>query len=149
MRFKVSHHQKQFVGYNSLPPVLLGMRSALKADIGHSSAELVYGTPLTLPGELFMESKMIDYHDFVDQLHKYLQNIKPTPTSKHGSQKIFIHKDLQHCTHVMVQRAIINSGLKLKYHGRFPILAKHEKYYELSSTEKGPTYQSIGLNRLS
>jgi hypothetical protein len=35
-----------------LPWVLLGLRAALKDDNGVSSVELVYGAPLTLPGQL-------------------------------------------------------------------------------------------------
>nr|CAH8876148.1 unnamed protein product [Trichobilharzia regenti] len=38
----------------SLPLVLLGIRNALKTDAGCTSAELVYGTTLRLPGELFL-----------------------------------------------------------------------------------------------
>ena len=34
-----------------LPWVLLGIRTASKEDLGYSSAELVYGQPLTAPGE--------------------------------------------------------------------------------------------------
>ena len=34
-----------------LPWVLLGLRTAPKEDLGYSSAELVYGEPLTVPGE--------------------------------------------------------------------------------------------------
>nr|XP_037280433.1 protein NYNRIN-like [Rhipicephalus microplus] len=41
----------------ALPFVLLGVRTALKADIGCCSAELVYGTTLRLPGEFFTTSK--------------------------------------------------------------------------------------------
>ena len=36
---------------DELPWVLLGLRTAPKEDLGFSTAELVYGTPLTVPGE--------------------------------------------------------------------------------------------------
>ena len=36
-----------------LPWVLLGIRTAPKEDLGCSSAELVYGAPVTVPGEFF------------------------------------------------------------------------------------------------
>ena len=35
-----------------LPWVLLGLRAAPKGDSGLSSAELVYGAPISLPGEM-------------------------------------------------------------------------------------------------
>ena len=34
--------------------VLLGIRTALKTDLGCSVAQLVYGTTLRIPGELFV-----------------------------------------------------------------------------------------------
>lgn len=40
----------------TLPLVLLGIRSAFKDDLQSSSAELLYGEPLRLPGELFDHS---------------------------------------------------------------------------------------------
>ena len=39
-----------------LPIVLLGIRSTLEEDLHHSSAELVYGTNLRLPGELLVKT---------------------------------------------------------------------------------------------
>ncbi|GBN45416.1 hypothetical protein AVEN_8262-1, partial [Araneus ventricosus] len=36
-----------------LPTILLGIRTALKEDIGSSAAELIYGTNLRYPGEFF------------------------------------------------------------------------------------------------
>ncbi len=40
----------------ALPLTLLGIRSSLKEDIGCTSAELVYGTTLRLPGEFFVSA---------------------------------------------------------------------------------------------
>jgi len=37
----------------ALPLALLGIRTAIKEDLGHSPAEFVYGEMLRLPGELF------------------------------------------------------------------------------------------------
>ncbi|XP_054717281.1 protein NYNRIN-like [Uloborus diversus] len=45
------HLQQSKSWVDALPLVLLGLRSALKEDIGYSSAELLYGSPLRLPGE--------------------------------------------------------------------------------------------------
>ena len=41
---------------DTLPLVLLGIRTALKVDISSSAAEMVYGTTLRLPGEFFSPS---------------------------------------------------------------------------------------------
>ena len=53
---------------DSLPLVLLGIRTALKEDIQSTAAEMVYGTTLRLPGEFFnppSTSSLNDPLDFV------------------------------------------------------------------------------------
>ena len=47
-------HSPQSHWIDALPLVLLGIRSALKEDLACTSAELVYGTTLRLPGECFL-----------------------------------------------------------------------------------------------
>ena len=41
---------------NTLPLVLLGIKAAVKEDLGCSTAELVYGFTLCLPGQFFLPS---------------------------------------------------------------------------------------------
>ena len=38
----------------SLPLILLGIRTALKEDINSTTAEMIYGTTLRLPGQFFL-----------------------------------------------------------------------------------------------
>ena len=55
----------------ALPFVLLGVRMAFKEDIGCTTAELVYGSTLRLPGEFFNQSKgeqMPDQATYTTQL---------------------------------------------------------------------------------
>ncbi len=54
-----------------LPWVLLGLRTTLKEDIGSSAAELVYGTTLSVPGDLIVPSTAPDptHSSFLRQLH--------------------------------------------------------------------------------
>ncbi len=39
---------------DTLPLILLGIRTALKEDVSATTAEMVYGTTLRLPGEVFL-----------------------------------------------------------------------------------------------
>ncbi|KRY81401.1 hypothetical protein T4B_5682, partial [Trichinella pseudospiralis] len=43
-----ANHSHRWI--DALPLVLLGIRSSVKEDIRHAPAELVYGSPLRLPG---------------------------------------------------------------------------------------------------
>ncbi|CAH8493417.1 unnamed protein product [Dicrocoelium dendriticum] len=47
----------------ALPMILLGIRSALKADLHTSSAKLVYGQLLRLPGDFFSENPRTPRYD--------------------------------------------------------------------------------------
>lgn len=54
----------------NIPLTLLGLRTAVKSDSQSSTAELVYGTPLHLPGELIIKpnERLLDPASFVDML---------------------------------------------------------------------------------
>ena len=89
----------------SLPLVLLGIRTAVKEDLKCSTAEMVYGITLRLPGELFVStpsntvSDPLSYVDTLKDIMNQLQFQKPRSSP---SNPTFIHKDLTDCTHVFV-----------------------------------------------
>ena len=62
--------------------VLLGTRAALKDDLGCSTAELVYGATLCLPGEFFSASDdtLPDASNYANQLRTAMQGLQVTPT---------------------------------------------------------------------
>ena len=72
-----------------LPWVLLGIRTAPKEDLGCSSAELVFGYPLTVPGD-FVASEDVgtDYKTFKDGLNETVHTFIPTPprSEEHTSE---------------------------------------------------------------
>lgn len=87
----------------SLPLVLLGIRSALKEDIGCTAAELVYGTTLRLPGSYFVGSSPTfpPVSEYVQQLKSTMSSLcaaPPRPAShfnpnRHTSEFVFIRTD--------------------------------------------------------
>uniref|UniRef100_A0A5S6QL35 Integrase catalytic domain-containing protein n=1 Tax=Trichuris muris TaxID=70415 RepID=A0A5S6QL35_TRIMR len=64
LQFASAHHPQTNAKRwtDSLPLVLLGIRSAVRQDIQHSSAELVYGCALRLPGALFSTEYHLRQH---------------------------------------------------------------------------------------
>ncbi|XP_072134736.1 uncharacterized protein [Mobula birostris] len=71
---------------DELPWVLLGIRTAPKEDLHTSSAELVYGAPLVVPGEFIPAPKGQEEEPtaVLDRLRDRLGNLTPIPTSQHG-----------------------------------------------------------------
>ena len=97
---------------DSRPLVLLGIRTALKEDIHCTSAELVYGTNLCLPGEFFDQDTTDDQAVYVVNLISFMQQLKATPVCSHPQQKVHISKALASCTHVLVHCDAIRKPLQ-------------------------------------
>ena len=81
-----------------LPWVLLGIRTAPKEELHCSSAEIVYGAPLTVPGDFIPKplSKAPDrIGQHLRQLRETVRFLVPTPTSQHGSVTPLVPPALQ------------------------------------------------------
>ena len=129
-----------------LPLVLLGIRTAIKEDLGVSSAELVYGTTLRLPGEYFEPgSTTPDPATFAGQLRQTMEQIRPSPTSAHSRPAIFIPKALNTASHVFVRHDAIRKPLQAPYDGPFAVLARGDRTFTLDIRGRRST---IGIDRL-
>nr|XP_009858312.1 uncharacterized protein LOC104265615 [Ciona intestinalis] len=89
----------------NLPWVMLGLRAAYKQDLTCSSAELVYGTTLKLPGQFFDEptTTTADHRTFLDGLRKRMQSLRPTLPRPLLQNPSYIDNKLFSCTHVFVR----------------------------------------------
>jgi hypothetical protein len=66
---------------DSLPLVLLGIRTALKEDLQCMAAELVYGVLLRLPADFFSHSSLAVSPDesYIVRLKQYMSTLQATP----------------------------------------------------------------------
>ncbi|GBL82936.1 Retrovirus-related Pol polyprotein from transposon 412 [Araneus ventricosus] len=89
----------------SIPVVLLGLRTALKEDLQCTSAELVYGSTLKLPAEFFETPSLnVEPHQFLKNLRNVMDQLKPVSTASHDRQKVFVHPALGTYTHVRTDK---------------------------------------------
>ncbi|XP_045779239.1 uncharacterized protein LOC123876882 [Maniola jurtina] len=117
-----------------LPLVLLGIRSAWKEDLGLSSAELVYGEALRLPGEFFnppTNDRVSDPAYFADRLRNYMSELSPTPSSRRGKTVFYIPKDLSSADYVFLRRGTMKRSLEQPYTGPYKVLERGEKNFKL------------------
>uniref|UniRef100_A0A182W698 Integrase zinc-binding domain-containing protein n=1 Tax=Anopheles minimus TaxID=112268 RepID=A0A182W698_9DIPT len=122
-----------------------GLRTAYKADIKASPAELVYGSTLKIPAEFFHSSPQTippDTTEFTQQLRKVMDNMRPTQTAWHDKRATFVHSDLQTCTHVFVRNDTVRPALTPPYQGPYEVLRRSEKWFEVLVNGK-PTNVSI------
>lgn len=132
----------------SLPLVLLGIRSAFKDDLKSSSAELLYGEPLRLPGEFFDNYEpyyTTDITDFSARMRSFAEQLRPCPTQHHGQKKIFVYKDLATCSHVFLREDILRGALQPAYTGPHPVVKRGTKYFKIKFKDKEIT---VSIDRL-
>lgn len=132
----------------SLPLVLLGIRSAFKEDLQASSAELVYGEPLRLPGEFFghtITSYTTDITDFSARMKSFAENIRPVPPQHHSKHRIFVFKDLATCSHVFLREDVLRGSLQPTYTGPHEVMKRGAKFFKINVKNKQVT---VSIDRL-
>lgn len=130
-----------------LPLVLLGIRSSFKDDLQSSSAELVYGEPLRLPGDFFQASapEYTDISDFTSRLHRFAAKLQPTPAARHNKDKIFVYKDLASSSHVFLRDDALRGALQPPYTGPYKVLDRRDKTFKIQVKGKSVT---VSIDRL-
>lgn len=129
----------------SLPLIMLGLRTAFREDFQSTSAELVYGENLRLPGDFIQASNVVTQNDVILKLRKHFETIRPSPPSRHNKNTVFVFKDLQSCSHVLVRTDALRTSLQVPYEGPFPVVSRSEKYFTV--LVKG-LESNISINRL-
>lgn len=116
----MAHESTDWV--NKLPLILLDLRCALKPDIEATAAEMVYGCPLKLPGEFFVNSSIQPQSQFVAALREQMRQLRPTQTAHHHKATHFVHPELSHAFHVFVRVDRIRTALVRPYEGPYKVV---------------------------
>ena len=113
--------------YESLPLVLLGLRSAINKE-GNSPSQLLYGTSLDLPHHFFLPTipKIQEpNHDFVQNFFTQVQ--KFTTPERKQNVPYYVPKDLQTATHIWLRDVSSKSSLHPRYIGPYKIVTRDPK----------------------
>lgn len=96
---------------------MLGLRNNV-LDSGSSPAEYVYGTALRIPGEFILPEEFIpDRQVFLEEFREHLRAVKPVPVQHKHKRKLFVHKDMNTCTHIFKKVGIAKRSLERPYSG--------------------------------
>ncbi|KAI0208299.1 hypothetical protein LSAT2_007008, partial [Lamellibrachia satsuma] len=131
-----------------LPTVLLGIRAAVKEDLGYSSAELVFGMPLRLPGQFFEQlpaGHVDDPAAFLPRLRTAMRDLRPTIPEHHGLHRTAVPTALTSATHVFVRNDAHRTPLQRPYDGPFLILQRNEKFFVLDYNGR---HETVSIDRL-
>ena len=135
------------MNFHLLPLVLLGIRTALKEDIGCTAAELVYGTNLRLPGGYFtpQEDCHTDPIPFVSDLKKHMRSLHAIPPRHTTRPHVHVSDSLSTTTHVFIRHDAVRKPLQPPYDGPYRVLARNDKYYTLDLNGRQDT---VSIDRL-
>ena len=133
--------------FDNLPVVLLGIRTALKEDLGCSSAELCYGTVLRIPGEFYrpiQPSQWADRNNFADKLNMYMSELVPVQPRIPTNRPVYVNKDLKSCTHVFIRTDAVKKPLESPYTGPFKVVSRTDKNIVVA---RDSTQDTIAIDR--
>ena len=125
-----------------LPWVLLGLRSAPKEDLDASSAELVFGQPLRVPGEFLLETPAPSLHPAAN--FRSPARVVQSPVH-HSCPRFFVPTALQSARFVFVRHDAHRSPLQPPYDGPFRVLERGAKSFVL---DMGGRRELVTVDRL-
>ena len=129
-----------------LPLILLSIRSTIKEDLGCTPAQLVYGTTLTLPGQLVAshDSQDVNISEFSYQLTRRMLQLQPI-APRQSPHRENVSRHLQTCKFVFIRIDSVRKGLQPPYEGPFPVMHPAGKYFTVNKEGKKLT---ISVDRL-
>jgi len=126
-----------------LPWALLGLRAAPKEDSAISSAELVYGSPLRLPGQLPDKTAVAEGTAVPPAVRAGL----PTRLQQSGGERAppAVPAALSGATHVYIRRGNTGPPLTPLYSGPYVVRRREPKFFTLII---GGKHETVSVERL-
>ena len=131
----------------TLPLILLSLRTTYKYSLDSTAAEMVLGTTLSLPNDFVSPSHdnvTCDPTNYVHRLKQHMSNLQPA-RSRTVSKQGHIDKALHTCTHVWVRTDAVRKPLQPPYNGPYKVLRREAKYFVLDINCKKDT---VSIDRL-
>uniref|UniRef100_A0A5S6QYE8 RNA-directed DNA polymerase n=1 Tax=Trichuris muris TaxID=70415 RepID=A0A5S6QYE8_TRIMR len=133
----------------TLPLILLGLRSTVKEDVGHCAAELVFGTTLRIPGDFYSPSDQalsdINPMNYVHRLKVLMRGIHHFPDRPIGTRKTYVPTELAKCSHVFVRHDAVKRPFTAPYNGPYKVIKRYDKAFKLDINGK---HENVSLDRL-
>ena len=131
---------------DELPWVLLGIRTAPKEDLHASSAELIYGYPLTVPGDFVSPNEdQPPPSQALSQLRETVSKLLPAPTSRHNTTKVSLPPSLATSPYVFIRKGGTQAPLQRPYGDPFRVIEHGAKTFKF---QKGNRTEILSVDRL-
>ena len=127
LKADIMAHESPNPWTTTLLAVLLGAGSTVKELLGRSSAELIYGTTLRLPGE-FTQKYTVNAHtdldNYSDKLRVAMSRLRLCPPRDTLQKNIFQYKEIDTSSHVFLQKIAIVPPLTSPYDGPYKVIVR-------------------------
>ncbi|GFU03804.1 transposon Ty3-I Gag-Pol polyprotein [Nephila pilipes] len=131
---------------DAFPLVLLGIWTCYNDYMVATSAELVYGTALKLPGEFFSTSlPNASVPEFLQSLRCHVRALKPVLASRPSSCPVFISKDLFPSPCIFLRLDRVRRPLEPSYAGPYKVVKRTPKIFTLGIDGKQHTVSMVHL----
>ncbi|CAI5688936.1 unnamed protein product [Oreochromis niloticus] len=129
-----------------LPWVLLGLRSAVKEDLGVSPAELVLGQPLRVPGNSYLRAPPPPCFDTSVLPFRPPRDSFPVPGPVHHClPDTFVPRSLNSARFIFVRHDAHRTPLRPPYNGPYRVLKPGDKH---SILDFGSRQEVVSVDRL-
>ena len=128
-----------------LPWVMLGLRSTPKDDIGASTAELVYGSPLIIPGSLWAGEEELSRPEVLKTVRKATDFLPKASRQRNTKRTSYIPNSLNSAEYVFVREDKVRAPLAAPYLGPFKVLEKNDSAFKIDT---GGNFDWIARDRL-
>ena len=128
-----------------LPWVMLGLKTAPKEDLGASVAEMVYGSPLTVPGAFVGPASSTEAAEHLHRMRQVAGRLVPAPDAWHGIPGSSRDKSLDDAEFVFVRRDTAHGPLQAPYTGPYRVMERSNKHFVIQCGERK---ESVSVDRL-
>ena len=127
----------------------LGCRAAIKEDLGYSPAELVYGVPLSLPGQMLnpIDLTGTDPTLYINRLWAYFGKLTPMHPRKQ-TIKSSVPKDISLWNHAFLRKDAVKAPLTTPYTDTYRVLSRTDKLFTLDISGKKDTVSIDRMKRV-
>ena len=118
--------------HKELWAVLLGIRTTPRDDIGGSTAELVFGAPITVPGDLVTAKEFEPATgETLKRIRQMVAGRVPAQMSRHCTPTTHVPQQLASSKYVLVRVDKVTDPLAAKYTGPYRVLERKDKAFRL------------------
>jgi len=129
-------------------PIVLSINSMFRAELGCSSADIVFFQALRLPGDFLLTDPSIEKpfsEPLIRQMQHFAATLRPSPTRVEQHKPVYMPRELQTCSHIFVRQDPIKPNLTPVYSGPYLVVSRTDKTFRVLNNDR---VTSVAINNV-